>query len=436
MKSFRQFIIEDFAPTAIAKERSTLPNLYRAHTSTEDFMGKGAISPDTGLHHFSVFHNGGKAIQPREIGTHVSSKTFGDNPNLEIDKRLKSSSRLMMQPPDAVLGLSTSFNVKEVDRHSIPDRPINSKLDISVHPDNMKHFDTHDEWRGWLESERKAHIKGNPKLNAYMDELNRKIKDHILKPSNVSQLGAIDNPPYVWGRIIDPPPTAAYKAAEKIDKAHLQARIGLEDLRRQHSLRIDSTVLKKGNVKAITIERGSGKNYGSGELMVLNPSIVDNTSHDTSPSWLEYVRGTPKDPSRASGATPDVTAPHVTAPHVPNVKVKGAGVVGLIAAPLIAASTALLDKKSLADAGGDALESVVNNLDPLITTTLGDSSSADRTPEQLQIDMDVANRQREKQAKDEAEKTKQTALNDTKSGNNSLNKTITDILSVGAKKNI
>ena len=436
MKSFRQFIIEDFAPTAIAKERSTLPNLYRAHTSTEDFMGKGAISPDTGLHHFSVFHNGGKAIQPREIGTHVSSKTFGDNPNLEIGKRLKSSSRLMSQPPDAVLGLSTSFNVSEVDGHSIPDRPINSKLDISVHPDNMKHFGTHDEWREWLETERKAHIKRNPKLNAYMDKLNRKIKDHILKPSNVSQLGAIDNPPYVWGRIIKPPPTTAYKAAEKIDKAHLQARIGLENLRRQHRLRIDSTVLKKGNVKAITIERGSGKNRGSGELMVLDPSIVDNTSHDTSPSWLEYVRGTPKDPSRASGATPDVTAPHVTAPHVPNVKVKGAGVVGLIAAPLIAASTALLDKKSLADAGGDALESVVNNLDPLITTTLGDSSSADRTPEQLQIDMDVANRQREKQAKDEAEKTKQTALNDTKSGNNSLNKTITDILSVGAKKNI
>ena len=296
MKSFRQYLIEILAPTALAKVRSTLPNLYRTHTSTEDFMGKGAISPDTGLHHFSVFHNGGKAIQPREIGTHVSSKTFGDNPDWEIGKRLKSSSRLMSQPPDAVLGLSTSFNVKEVDWHSIPDRPINSKLDISVHPDNMKHFDTHDEWRGWLESERKAHIKGNPKLNAYMDELNRKIKDHILKPSNVSQLGAIDNPPYVYGRIIDPPPTAAYKAAEKIDKARIQARIGLEDLRRQHRLRIDSTVLKKGNVKAITIERGSGKNYGSGELMVLNPSIVDNTSHDTSPSYLEHVRGKTPNP--------------------------------------------------------------------------------------------------------------------------------------------
>ena len=42
----------------------------------------------------------------------------------------------------------------------------------------------------------------------------------------------------------------------------------------------------------------------------------------------------------------------------------------------------------------------------------------------------------EKQAKDEEEKAKQKSFADTKSGNNSLNKTITDILSVGAKKNI
>ena len=138
-----------------------------------------------------------------------------------------------------------------------------------------------------------------------------------------------------------------------------------------------------------------------------------------------------------TGATPHIPAPHVpdvTPPHVP--KVRGAGLVGLLAAPLIGFGTALYDKKSLAAAGGDAVEAAVNNLDPLITTTLGDSSLPDRTPEQLQTDMDAANAQREKQAKDEEEKTKQNALNDTKSGNNSLNKTITDILSGAAKKNI
>ena len=37
MKSFRQYLIEILAPTALAKVRSTLPNLYRAHASTEDF---------------------------------------------------------------------------------------------------------------------------------------------------------------------------------------------------------------------------------------------------------------------------------------------------------------------------------------------------------------------------------------------------------------
>ena len=151
-----------------------------------------------------------------------------------------------------------------------------------------------------------------------------------------------------------------------------------------------------------------------------------------------------KNPSQWTGAqTPDGSmhwktpgTPHVTAPKVTAPKVRGAGVLGVITGPLIAAGTALVDNKSLADAGGDAVESAVNNLDPFITTTLGDSSSADRTPEEYQKDMDAANTQREKQANDEAEKTKQNALNDTKSGNNSLNKTITDILSVGAKKNI
>ena len=152
-----------------------------------------------------------------------------------------------------------------------------------------------------------------------------------------------------------------------------------------------------------------------------------------------------KNPSQWTGAqTPDGSmhwktpgTPHVTAPKVTAPKVRGAGVLGVITGPLIAAGTALLDKKSLAAAGGDAVEAAVNNLDPFITTTLGSNDVPyDSTPEEDQKDMDAANAQREKQDNDEAEKTKQNALNDTKSGNNSLNKTITDILSGAAKKNI
>ena len=154
-----------------------------------------------------------------------------------------------------------------------------------------------------------------------------------------------------------------------------------------------------------------------------------------------------KNPSQWTGAqTPDgsmhwktpgtgipvlARTPHVTAP-----KVKGAGLVGVITAPLIAAGTALVDNKSLADAGRDAVEALVNNLDPFITTTLGDDSLVDSTPEEYQKDMDAAHAHYEKQAKDEEEKAKQKSFADTKSGNNSLNKTITDILSVSAKKNI
>ena len=125
--------------------------------------------------------------------------------------------------------------------------------------------------------------------------------------------------------------------------------------------------------------------------------------------------------------------------RLPPARVKVKGLVGVITAPLIAAGTALVDNKSLADAGRDAVEAVVNNLDPFITTTLGDSSIREYTPaevEYMDAAWDAANTKREKQAKDEEEKTKQNALNDTKSGNNSLNKTINDILSVSAKKNI
>ena len=148
-----------------------------------------------------------------------------------------------------------------------------------------------------------------------------------------------------------------------------------------------------------------------------------------------------KNPSQWTGAqTPDGSmhwkTPGTPSVKVPSVKVKGAGVIGLITAPLIAAGTALVDNKSWADAGRDAVEAVVNTLDPFITTTLGDDSLVDSTPEEYQKDMDAAHAHYEKQAKDEEEKAKQKSFADTKSGNNSLNKTINDILSVSAKKNI
>ena len=286
MKSFRQYLIEILAPTALAKVRSTLPNLYRAHASTEDFIGKGAVSPDTGLHHFSVFHNGGKAIQPREIGTHVSSKTFRDSPYTEGWKRRQTSTRLYNQPDNAQLGLSSSFNMGEADRHSGPDRMITSKLDISVHPDNIRNFKDHSEWANWLETERVTYIKKDPKLSKYFAKLNSRFE---YQERAVDQLGPIDNPPYVPGQIISPARTEAYKAAKRIDDNRSREIRDLLHLRDEHHMRIDSAILKQNNIKAITLRRGTGKNRHSGELMVLDPSIVDNTSHAISPSYLKDV---------------------------------------------------------------------------------------------------------------------------------------------------
>ena len=285
MKSFKQYLIEALAPTAIAKVRSTLPNLYRTHASTEDFIGKGAISPDTGLHHFSVFHNGGKAIQPREIGTHVSSRTFRDSPYTEGWKRgqTSSQSRLYNQPADAHLGLSSSFNKGGADYHSNSNRTITSKLDISVHPDNIRNFKDHREWANWLETERKLHIERNPKLSKYFKKLNSRLAS---QRSAVDQLGPIDNPPYVPGQIISPARTKAYKAAKRIDDKRSREKRDSLHLRDEHHMRMDSAILKQNNIKAITLTTGTGKNWHSGELMVLDPSIVDNTSHVISPSYV------------------------------------------------------------------------------------------------------------------------------------------------------
>lgn len=303
MKSFKQYIIEILAPTAIAKVRSTLPNLYRAHASTEDFIGKGAISPDTGLHHFSVFHNGGKPIQPREIGTHVSSKTFRDNPYIEGVKRGQSSShsRIWNQPPDAVLGLSSSFNMGEADYHSNSNRTITSKLDISVHPDNIRNFEDHSEWANWLETERVAYIKKDPKLSKYFKKLKSRI--YHDQPSAISQLRKLLPKAYAPTRYdigdssnypssLLPKSSPVWQAdskARKIDQKRAYKTRDLGVLEDQHYLRIDSAILKQHKIKAITLRTGTGKNRRSGEFMVLDPSIVDNTSHAISPSYLKDV---------------------------------------------------------------------------------------------------------------------------------------------------
>ena len=296
MKSFKQYLIEALAPTALAKVRSTLPNLYRAHASTEDFIGTGAISPDTGLYHFSVFHNGGKQIQPREIGTHVSSKTFRDSPFREDWKRGQISSRTPNQPDDAKLGLSSTFDIGEANRHwNSSDRTITSKLDISVHPDNIRNFEDHEEWTNWLKTERDAYIKGNPKLSKYIKKLKSRLF-HMWSGNRITRIDKLRSripkayPPQKYddrqGRSEYPskllpksgPVWQADAKARRFENRITNERRDLTHLRDEHNARIDSAILKKHNIKAITLRTGTAMNRRSGEFMVLDPSIVDNTS--------------------------------------------------------------------------------------------------------------------------------------------------------------
>ena len=301
MKSFKQYLIEALAPTAIAKVRSTLPNLYRAHASTEDFIGTGAISPDTGLHHFTVFHNGGKPIQPREIGTHVSSKTFRDSPFREGRKRMQISSTTPNQPDDAILGLSSTFDRAEADRHFGSDRMITSKLDISVHPDNIRNFKDHEEWTNWLKTERDAYIKGNPKLSKYIGKLKSRIfHDNGKWPSALDKLMEripeafpLNKDLYTYGNLEgrsqypskllpkSSPVWQAHSKAKRSDEKRHSTWRDLIRLETEHYARIDSAILKQNNIKAITLRTGTGMNRRSGEFMVLDPSIVDNTRQAT-----------------------------------------------------------------------------------------------------------------------------------------------------------